>query len=431
MQHPFDTTNGLRHFLSQQSDESLLEILQYLLGDILRPANPAKLDLDLLPDDFVGYCATARSSLERGRITSGMALLLIEQICTLITAATVPDLVRTGNAVRFKPNAQGELPWDDVLEHVQLTGFAIIDEYLGAGEVAALEADIGVFEGEVRAGIAQARAEAPGANLRTGDLLVLQDGSALPTFDERAVHAKTVVLPREGVDEGVVDVFNPDLAMPGLAPRFDRWMRSEQLLKLVRAVGGETQIPGPCHVYFNTDVVRTRSYHLDGILAAYKTFIYATDVSSLEDGPFCIFPTTQRKDHPLKLLNVRFNERAKVAERLKYDMFLADERLSVPVLGRAGTLIIGAIHAMHRGLPQAEGRGRVALVQTYKDARHFYPLAAKTDHPRLSPKARAWVANGGKLPAAAPSPSIPVSAPAAAVVPVHAPEPAVAAPAPP
>ena len=391
MQHPFDVTHGLRDVLSEASDAAVLELLGILVGDILRPRNPAGLDVGLLPDDFLGYVAAVRLNLERERVAPRLAALLVEQIATMLTAVTVPDMVRRDGIHRFVRDEDGLLPWDDVAEHMRLTGFAVIDDFL----------DVGALAGVLDQVESDARTDESRAGLR-----VYPAAEAPPTFDPRSVLASAVVLPRAGLDEGVTDVLNPELAYPALEPAFDGALRSKPLVALFP----DTQVAAASRVCFaGSDATRTRGFHLSGLTEGYGALVYASDVRSVGDGPLAVFPTSQDPNHPLKLLNLHVNRKAKVAPRAAYDMLLADERYAIPLLGRAGTLVLYASHALHRHLPSAEGREFRGLEQAFADARSFYPLTSEASHPRIGPAAGRWLEArgqelGGAKPAAARAP---------------------------
>lgn len=167
---------------------------------------------------------------------------------------------------------------------------------------------------------------------------------------------------RNGFDSGMIDFFNFDKQIPEeVAENIRSKLMGDALIAMLTCRSKKAGFKLNINAYLNAEVTETRGFHIDARYPTAKAFIYLTDVSSLDDGPYTYVKNTTATYKPGDINSV-------LAKRFQWEdtempvVPLAD---IVPVLGKAGTLIISDQSGMHRGLPQGLGRKRVALVGKY------------------------------------------------------------------
>lgn len=131
------------------------------------------------------------------------------------------------------------------------------------------------------------------------------------------------------------------------------------------------------------DTQSKRGFHSDGVTPpVYKAFIYLNDVDDYGDGPYTLIPGSHR--HTIRkiinylcvwLLNLVFKK--KTFNRKKDDrrLFYRDHQ-SVPIFGKAGTLIISNQQLAHKGWQKHDRNKRYALIcfliaEKYYDGQSF------------------------------------------------------------
>lgn len=180
----------------------------------------------------------------------------------------------------------------------------------------------------------------------------------LSSYGELASYPKTVVQIREGQDQGMVDVFNVDLAFPELSSL--RISYQSEFVKEMLSDDKGVDFRN-LNFYINSDITKTRGFHADSFFPQLKAFVYLTDCLSLDDGPY----TYVRKSHtdgPYR----RLNQDLCVNLPNKTETPLLDRDRIVPVLGKKGTLVISDQSGFHRGYPQSPGHKRVISVMNLK-----------------------------------------------------------------
>ena len=167
---------------------------------------------------------------------------------------------------------------------------------------------------------------------------------------------------RSGSDAGMVDIFHPERLSEPMA----RWVSAclhERLISRLLLASSLLQMRVKCrNLYVNRGVQDTRGYHCDGRSQKFKSFVFLTDVRDLIDGPYCYVPTTHR-DRRSWERSSHFNE-ANGLNRHEYSQLQGLEAL--PLLTKAGDMVISSQRGAHRGHPQHPDARRAVLVNMYQ-----------------------------------------------------------------
>lgn len=168
-------------------------------------------------------------------------------------------------------------------------------------------------------------------------------------YQELANSSKTVFNIRDGVDDGMIDIFNVDKIITdeigaGVLNRIKGDSFLNQFLK---------SMPQPLTInninsYVNTSVTKTRGFHFDSDNKQIKIFIYLTDVLDFGNGPYTFVKGTHQ-DSAYRSIN----------NSLPKDSIPVNETPIVPfvniypVLAKKGSLIVSDQKGFHRGFPQS------------------------------------------------------------------------------
>lgn len=171
-----------------------------------------------------------------------------------------------------------------------------------------------------------------------------------------------VVWTRGGVDQGMIDMRNADEIIPELKEFRD----DEYLLDLVNSVTDKEYVP-EMRAYINESVTHTRNYHSDTVLgnpfggSSFKSFVYLTDVSDPSYGPYSYVKGSHR-DIGKRFTNMYLNA---LRDEPKNEMHYFYPKDAENFLAEVGDVVMSNQAGVHRGIPQEEGKKRVALVITY------------------------------------------------------------------
>ena len=189
---------------------------------------------------------------------------------------------------------------------------------------------------------------------------LLQIGAEkLSGYQELSSYKKTVVQVREGQDQGMIDIFNVDIAFPEvniLRKAYEDSGLKEILSSPDLSVGFKN-----LNFYLNNNVTSTRGFHADSYAPQLKAFVYLTDCLSLDDGPYTYVKGSQ-KDNPYRRLNKEMC--INLPNKTEAPLLNRDDIL--PVLASRGSLVISDQSGFHRGFPQEEGHERVISVMNIK-----------------------------------------------------------------
>ncbi|MFQ6538862.1 MULTISPECIES: hypothetical protein [Aphanothece] len=169
---------------------------------------------------------------------------------------------------------------------------------------------------------------------------------------------KPVVNFRHGDDDGMMDIFHPENLIPEARSTILEALHEDLVKGLAkRAFMKKFQVT--CrNLYVNHGVENTRFYHCDGESVKVKTFVYITDVDSLEIGPYCYVKHSHRSKS-LRRRNQAFNQQHGFN---KHEYRLMGSQTSLPIFAKAGDMVVSAQHGAHRGHPQAPSARRTVLV---------------------------------------------------------------------
>ena len=167
---------------------------------------------------------------------------------------------------------------------------------------------------------------------------------------------------RSGSDAGMVDIFHPERLSEAMA----EWVTTclhERLISRLLLASSLLPMRVKCrNLYINRGVQDTRGYHCDGRSQKFKSFVFLTDVRDLSDGPYCYVPVTHRDRRSWKRSS-RFNE-ANGLNRHEYSQLQGLDAL--PLLAKAGDMVISSQRGAHRGHPQQPQAKRAVLVNMYQ-----------------------------------------------------------------
>lgn len=189
------------------------------------------------------------------------------------------------------------------------------------------------------------------------DLTTVEGGQM--GYSELASMGEPVVNKRSGErDDGMLDVFNVDLAVPEVA----EFKNDEKIQRMISEAAGEQFTPDNVNVYVNKSVTDTRDFHADTYAGKFKSFVYLTDVPDESYGPFAYVKgshnSSKIKQKVSKLTN-------KVRGNPDTDAIFYDESDVIKCTASRGTLIVANQAGYHRGISQKQGRERMLLTTSY------------------------------------------------------------------
>ena len=124
------------------------------------------------------------------------------------------------------------------------------------------------------------------------------------------------------------------------------------------------------NLYYNNSVTNPRGAHIDHSDGnEFKCFLYLTDVLSKSHGPYSYVPKSHKKLFLLKISTFfqRIANKFIKQSIYRYDDMQVNNKLIIPLMGAAGTLIISNQSGVHGGIPQQNGFERLVLVDSYRN----------------------------------------------------------------
>jgi hypothetical protein len=165
------------------------------------------------------------------------------------------------------------------------------------------------------------------------DVLLYQAGAGkLQGYHRLSNYGKTVFHVRRGQDEGMVDIFNCDIAFPDAFREIRRPFETREVLELL---SGKSLRPRNLNTYVNMGIRQTRGFHVDSYSEQIKAFIYLTDVTELGDGPYTFVKGSHRES-----AFRRANRKLGAGMDPSTEAPLLDSAAITPVLARRGAMII-------------------------------------------------------------------------------------------
>lgn len=198
-----------------------------------------------------------------------------------------------------------------------------------------------------------------GVPFHEDEQVVYQAGAGrLKGYHQFSHCGKTVMHVRGGADNGMVDIFNCDLALPGELKPLRQAFESQEVLG---ALGRRGLTPRNLNVYINRGITQTRGFHVDSYSEQIKGFIYLTDVVRLEDGPYTFVKSTHRESAVR-----RANRKLCGDMKPPTEAPIVDPLAIMPALAPKGSLIISDQGGIHRGWPQGAAASRMVAVMNYR-----------------------------------------------------------------
>jgi hypothetical protein len=181
-------------------------------------------------------------------------------------------------------------------------------------------------------------------------------------YGDLAARDEPVVNRRTGTwDDGMLDVFNMDLAVDDLAA----FKQDDRVRAAIDGATDRSYTPDNVNVYVNREVNPTRDYHADTYGGKFKSFVYLTDVPDESYGPFAYIPGTHDASVLTRKASTLLN---RARDDPPTDAVFYDESEAVVCTAPKGTLVVANQAGYHRGFPQAEGRERMLATTSYTPA---------------------------------------------------------------
>jgi len=161
---------------------------------------------------------------------------------------------------------------------------------------------------------------------------------------------------KNGPDKGMIDIYDVDRSVKINVDY-------KKIEDIVRGTYSCDMYFTTIHAYVNRGVEGTRIFHVDNCQpVVYKAFIYLTDVTDIEYGPYAFIKGTQRFSPQVyyNLFRNLFLKKYRSSDMPKYI-----KSKEIIGLGKKGTLIISNQNGIHRGYPQKNGKERVAVILNY------------------------------------------------------------------
>jgi hypothetical protein len=178
-------------------------------------------------------------------------------------------------------------------------------------------------------------------------------------YGDLVARDEPVVKQRSGDwDDGMLDVFNVDRTIPGLAA----FKEDEFVADIVGRAAGEGYAPDTVNVYVNRSVTNTRGFHADTYGGKFKSFVYLTDIPDRSFGPFAYVEGSHRPSALERTVNGAVN---RIRGAPPTDAVFYDEDDVRVCTAPKGTLIVADQTGYHRGIPQDSGRERLLATTSY------------------------------------------------------------------
>jgi hypothetical protein len=162
----------------------------------------------------------------------------------------------------------------------------------------------------------------------------------------------------------MLDIFNMDLAIPGLKD-----LKEDEFIQdVISKAAEESYTAGNLNIYVNRSVTDTRDYHADTYAGKYKSFVYLTDVPNVSYGPFSYVKESHWDASP-ETSGLRIRLRKFINEKIRSvpstnAVFYKPWKVKTCTASK-GALIIANQAGLHRGMPQEDGKERMLVSTSY------------------------------------------------------------------
>jgi len=191
--------------------------------------------------------------------------------------------------------------------------------------------------------------------------------SKLKSYSEYANYPKPVFLERRGrdnVDGGMIDYFGFEKIISKF-PNLSTIYKEQSNFDIVDIIQNQTKLKifeRQLNIYYNHSITNPRGLHIDGIGETFKSFVYLSDVFDLSKGPYTYVPKSHSNNKG-KVNSILTNE--KYSGIYAPEDVLLDPKFALPILAKAGSLVITYQNGIHGGWPQEEGQTRIVMVNNY------------------------------------------------------------------
>jgi len=194
--------------------------------------------------------------------------------------------------------------------------------------------------------------------IEEGDYDVVEGGDHGYSYSDFVDWDGPVVNKRTGRDEGMLDVFNVDSAVPEVSS-----FKSDKMINdIINRATAEQYSPDNINVYWNRSVKTTRDFHADTYSGQFKSFVYLTNVPDRSYGPFSYVKGSHRSSKAKRKVSKLAN---KVKGNPSTNAVFYDTDNVIYGTAPKGTLIIANQSGYHRGHPQEEGSERMLMTTSY------------------------------------------------------------------
>lgn len=237
-------------------------------------------------------------------------------------------------------------------EVLKENGIVVVPRYLPSQVLSELNSDVDCLVDEY--------VGASASEVFEDDYVLFQKGSGkVGGYANLAKYPKTIMQVREGQDQGMIDIFNVNYRFPTSFGVLKNMLSADNVVRVIRGQGGRVHV-GNLNCYINRGIGRTRGFHVDSYQRRLKAFVYLTDVESLDCGPY----TYVRASHSsccFRAINKA------ISEKLPYptETPIVPQDSVIPILAKAGSLVISDQAGFHRGFPQAQGCSRKVAVMNF------------------------------------------------------------------
>ena len=240
--------------------------------------------------------------------------------------------------------------------NLQDFGIAIVSEFLD--RTSCLETSESVFNDLQQLRSGSTNTEWRGAK-------VINPDDATPGYTSMALGKSPVIYIRGGSDYGMVDIFHPEKLYPQIE-HLVASIRSSSLEGVISSASGTKMALQNVNLYVNQDVEQTRGFHVDSWgVNQYKAFVYLTDVDNLADGPYTYVlgsPNNPELETLNKQLNLSFGKTQLT------DVGVFHPTKVMPLLAKAGSLVVSNQTGAHGGWPQSKGHRRCVLTLNFRES---------------------------------------------------------------
>jgi len=194
--------------------------------------------------------------------------------------------------------------------------------------------------------------------IENGDYDVVEGGDHGYDYSDFVNWGSPVVNKRTGRDDGMLDVFNVDLAISEVKS----FKTDEMVNEIIDQATSEQYSPDNLNVYWNQSVTTTRDFHADTYGGKFKSFVYLTDVPDRSYGPFSYVKGSHQSSKAKQKLSKLAN---KVKGNPPSNALFYDEDNVTYCTAPKSTLIIANQAGYHKGHPQKEGNERMLMTTSY------------------------------------------------------------------